>query len=431
MKVRKHKLKRDQGCNDRTPPNMKVRKRKLKRGQEPQGCNDRIGEAVRDINALASSWKQRLPKWPRPKQGYIRCGSDCSGYGSDLIALSMLGLQGRVKSVMTCEISETKKTLHAAVAKACCVDMTQNIHYDDMTARSHSDAPTCDLYVAGYPCPSYSNLGKKKGVKDLRGFVTLEGLRYIATKRPRVVVLEQVASILQKKHKKIWNFLEKILTQLDYQIKFKVMNCKDYGVPQSRPRVYVLAVASESLVQEFFLPDGRKDHTDLHWFLDKNDIGSEVLSLPYYEAQLGQKYMTKGYVLDIGASKTFQSVSKNVCPCLTKSRLKSMGYYIPKLKRRLKVLEAARFQSVPPQVLKSMVQSAEEEKLPKNSVPEAIGDAMSLNVLSLVLRTGLDASGLTRLGNRHDFWLNVPVGESSAQLSERLFHKYIVAIARS
>ena len=318
---------------------MKVRKQKLKSSQKLQGCNDRIGEAVRDINALASSWKQRLPRWARPKQGYIKCASDCSGYGSDLIALSMLGLQGRVKSVMTCENSETKKTLHAAVAKACCADMSENIHYDDITARSHSDAPTADLYVAGYPCPSYSNLGKKNGVKDLRGFVTLEGLRYIATKRPRVVVLEQVASILQMKHQKIWNFLQKILKQLDYKINFKVMNCKNYGVPQSRPRLYVLAVASESSVQaSVFLPEGQKDYTDVHWFLDKHDMGSEILSLPHYEALLGPNYMNKGYILDIGASKRFQSVVKNACPCLTKSRLKSMGFYIPKLKRRLTVL---------------------------------------------------------------------------------------------
>ena len=56
-------------------------------------------------------------------------------------------------------------------------------------------APRLDFYSAGYPCPSFSRMGARRGTNDRRGLVTLQGLHYIATARPRALVLEQVSAI--------------------------------------------------------------------------------------------------------------------------------------------------------------------------------------------------------------------------------------------
>ena len=188
--------------------------------------------------------------------------------------------------------------------------------------------------------------------------------------------------------------------------------------------MYLIAVARESLIHELSFPPARSKHADLHVFLDKNNVGTEVLSLPVYEGKLGTDLWKKGYVLDVGSSERFQSVMTNLCPCLTKSRLKANGYYIPKLKRRLTLTEAAGFQGLPPQILEAMEKAAKLHRLPKRSVDEAIGDAMSINVLMSVLRRALDAAGLTNLSSRKDFWLQVPLGEESFNLSKKLFQKY-------
>lgn len=74
------------------------------------------------------------------------------------------------------------------------------------------------VYIAGYPCPSYSNLGKGAGVQDRRGLLTLKGLEYVALRRPKLVVFEQVSSILQKKHSEVWNYVLKTLKTLDYVV---------------------------------------------------------------------------------------------------------------------------------------------------------------------------------------------------------------------
>ncbi|CAK9054669.1 Modification methylase NlaIV (M.NlaIV) (Cytosine-specific methyltransferase NlaIV) [Durusdinium trenchii] len=380
-----------------------------------------IKQLVVKVNSMAATWRQRLSphSTPMPKDSF-RVASDCTGYGSELIALTLLGLRRRVKCVMSSDSDVDKTVLHGAVARSCGISTTGARHYTDVLARDDLSAPSADLYVAGYPCPSYSQLGKQLGPKDCRGLVTLKGLLYIAAQRPRVVVLEQVAALMtHQKHRKVWEFILKTLNALSYYVQYRVMSPKDYGIPQSRDRLYLFAVVQESLAQELTLPGPRLTASDLHCFLDKDKVGNEVLQLPKYERLLGRAMWLKGYILDVAASERFQCVLTNVSPCLTRTRLKGtvIGFYIPKLKRRLLTSECARLQGLPAQIWRNMAQSCQEERLAPTAAAAALGDAMALNCLMTVLRRALDASGLATLGSRKDYWLNVPAGRSAAEMS--------------
>ena len=130
---------------------------------------------------------------------------------------------------------------------------------------------------------------------------------YIAEKRPRAIILEQVAAILQKKHSKIFQFMQKILRELDYRFEIRVLNTKQFTIPHSRSRMYLIAVARESLVHELSFPPARSEHADLHFFLEKDKVGTEVLSLPFYEEKLGNRLFQKGYILDVGSSQRFKA----------------------------------------------------------------------------------------------------------------------------
>ena len=385
-------------------------------------CSSEISDIVGSINVLAKNWRSRLPLHGRGNLKEIRVASDCCGYGSELIALRLLGLRSRCRPVMHSDCDSVKLALHDAVTTACGWPDSGRA-YGDILNRDDSKAPGADLYVAGYPCPSFSNLGKRKGVQDRRGLVTLKGLQYIASQRPRVIVLEQVAAILQKKHSKVWTFVQKTLNGLDYECQHAVLSPKHLGVPQSRPRVYLAAVVRESLTGPLRMPEPRDGCSDLHHFLDKGTIGSEVLRLPRYESVLGASLWQKGWVLDIGSSEAYQHPMRNMCPCLTKGRCKQGGYYVPKLKRRLDASEIGRFQSVPRKVVKAMTARALKDKLPARAVDAALGDAMSQAVLMSVLVQALGASGCSELARR-DFWRLVPLGAQAAQLCDRLFDRY-------
>ena len=241
--------------------------------------------------------------------------------------------------------------------------------------RDDGAAPTADVYIAGYPRPSFSKLGRGQGVGDARGMVTIKGLRYIAAKRPRVVVLEQVAALMSKKHKRVWDFAQKIFQLLQYDMVHQVISPKHVSAPQSRDRLYVCAVAQESKKRKLSMPQPRSSCTDLHFFIDKAVRGEETLSLPTYEEKLGQKMWEKLFILDVGSSLTWQHPLKNLSPCLTKARLQGDGNYLPKLRRRLRLSEAARLQSVPQAVATSMQEKAERRGLKARTV-EAVASGM-------------------------------------------------------
>ena len=372
------------------------------------------------VNALASDWLTRLGRHKASKkQKVLHTASDCSGHGSDLIAYRLLGLQSQVQPVMMSEVSPQKVLLHQAVAQEC------GWNYDgqviDMFLRKQESMKTADVYVAGYPCPSYSKLGKHQGVFDQRGLLTLKGLEYVALCRPKVLVLEQVKAILEKKHSQIWNYILKILNQLEYVVDHQVLSTQDFAIPQSRPRVYILAVAKEICKGTMKLPEKRSEKVDLHHFIDKDKTGSEVLRLPKYEGLLGSKMWRKGYILDVGSSEKFQAVMTNCAPCLTHTRLGQGGYYIPKLRRRLLLEEAAALQGVPKKVVRAMQRAAEEHKLPARTVDASLGDAMSINVLASVLMKGLTHARLVQFSAQDDHWRLVANGPDAATLSDRLF----------
>eukprot|EP00438_Fugacium_kawagutii_P007522 Skav231103 [mRNA] locus=scaffold2525:433832:434350:- [translate_table: standard] len=168
------------------------------------------------------------------------------------------------------------------------------------------------------------------------------------------------------------------------------------------------------------MPNPRQTHPGLHTFINKSVKGSQRLTLPKYEEKLGDDMWKKGYALDVQASPRFQHAMVNCCPCLLKGRCGQAGYYIPKLQRRLLSEEVARFQGLPQPVTAAMLAI---EGLAVRALDEAAGDAMSVNVLQLVLRRCCDSAGLTSLGPSKDFWFKCPA-QHCFELSDKLWDKY-------
>lgn len=127
---------------------------------------------------------------------------------------------------------------------------------------------------------------------------------------------------------------------------------------------------------------------------------------------------SKGYILDVGSSEKFQSVMTNASPCLTKTRLQQDGYYIPKLRRRLLLEEAAALQGLPFQVVQAMCQAAESHGLSQQTIAGSIGDAMSINVLAQVVMAGMTCAGMAKFSSNP--WRTVS-GESAPNLTTQLF----------
>lgn len=135
----------------------------------------------------------------------------------------------------------------------------------DITTVPVDDIPACDIITAGFPCQPFSNAGNRRGVYDQRGELYLECLRIIENKKPKVVLFENVKGLLSSKHqsgKKLIDVIQEDLEKLGYRVNYRVVNASDYGVPQNRERMILIAFRND-LGKRFVFPSVQKDKSGL------------------------------------------------------------------------------------------------------------------------------------------------------------------------
>lgn len=106
-----------------------------------------------------------------------------------------------------------------------------------------------DLLCGGSPCQSFSQIGKRECLQDERGMLLFEFVRFAEALRPKAILMEQVKGLLNAPDAagKIGGVYEKLrsdLENLGYQFSMKIINAADYGVPQLRQRVFIVATRS-------------------------------------------------------------------------------------------------------------------------------------------------------------------------------------------
>ncbi|MCR5763834.1 MAG: DNA cytosine methyltransferase [Treponema sp.] len=122
----------------------------------------------------------------------------------------------------------------------------------DITKIETSEIPDFDFLLGGFPCQAFSSAGKRLGFEDTRGTLFFEVERILRDKKPKGFILENVEGLVNHDRKnpkdKIGRTLSIILehlTALGYKVNWRVLNAKDFGVPQDRKRIYITGTFSE------------------------------------------------------------------------------------------------------------------------------------------------------------------------------------------
>lgn len=122
----------------------------------------------------------------------------------------------------------------------------EKIH-GDITTIQTNQIPDFDVLLAGFPCQAFSAAGKRLGFMDTRGTLFFEVERILKDKKPKAFILENVEGLVnhdkEKSSDKIGRTLSTILAhleKLEYKVKWRVLNAKDFGVPQERKRIYIV-----------------------------------------------------------------------------------------------------------------------------------------------------------------------------------------------
>lgn len=98
-----------------------------------------------------------------------------------------------------------------------------------------------DILSAGFPCQPFSISGKQLGFEDTRGTLFFDILRIVKEKKPKVVLLENVKHLVHHDRGKTLKVILENLRQLDYEVNWRILNASDFGVPQNRERIIIVA----------------------------------------------------------------------------------------------------------------------------------------------------------------------------------------------
>ncbi len=113
--------------------------------------------------------------------------------------------------------------------------------FGDITKINPTDIPNFDILLGGFPCQPFSISGKKMGFEDTRGTLFFDICQIIDSKQPKVVVLENVKHLIHHDKGRTFKVIIKSLMDLGYNVTHKILNAKDFGLPQNRERIFIIA----------------------------------------------------------------------------------------------------------------------------------------------------------------------------------------------
>lgn len=161
---------------------------------------------------------------------------------------------------------ETECVLTSEIKPYAIQTLKHNHHHEnfvgDIFQVKNEDIPPFDFLFGGFPCQPFSASGKRNGFADTRGTLFFEIERIIKYHQPKGFILENVEGLvkhdLENKHDEIGRTLKTILdkleNELNYQVSWKVLDSVNFGVPQSRKRVFIVGTKNEKVSLDNFEP---------------------------------------------------------------------------------------------------------------------------------------------------------------------------------
>ena len=131
----------------------------------------------------------------------------------------------------------------------------------DITAIDEKDIPEFDICLAGFPCQAFSMAGKHQGFNDdykgkCRGTLFLDVARICEYHKPKVIFCENVKGLTIHDKGQTFKIIVDTFRNLGYKVFTKILNSKDFGVPQNRERIYIVCFREDIAPDEFVFPEG-------------------------------------------------------------------------------------------------------------------------------------------------------------------------------
>lgn len=173
-------------------------------------------------------------------------------------------LNVNLKNVFTSEIDNFAKKTYLANFK-------ENNMGGDITTTDENNIPDHDILCAGFPCQPFSQAGKQRGFGDTRGTLFFDILRIARHHTPKILFLENVKRLKSHDKGNTFSIIKRELEELGYRVFSEVLNARNFGIPQNRERIFIVAIHNYSGC--FHFPTkGNKEPKKLSDILLDNDL---------------------------------------------------------------------------------------------------------------------------------------------------------------
>ena len=227
----------------------------------------------------------------------IRLGTSFSGIGAIEHSFHRLGLNCEIQ--FAGDIDDNCKKAYFANYNITESQWHKDIHEFD--AKPYKGK--VDLFVGGAPCQAFSLRGKHGGFEDTRGTLFREFARVVIECQPKIFIFENVRGMLYHDKGNTWNVIHNTFEKdCGYQVYYQILNSKDYGVPQSRDRIYCIGFKKEV---DFKYPAPIKLNKTVY------DLLEDVVDDKYFLKEKGFHFITES----VNHTKSYTQINGTIQLC--------------------------------------------------------------------------------------------------------------------
>lgn len=306
----------------------------------------------------------------------------CSGIGGGRIGLT----KANMECVGHCEIDSVTNKTYEFFFPNC-------TNYGDLMRVDTKLLPNFDVMIAGFPCQTFSIVGKREGFSDDRGLVIYGLIKILIEKDLKYFIFENVKGLKSHDKGRTLGIILEELEKIGFNIYWKILKSSDYGVPQKRERLYLVGIKKEYDKHLFFFPPPRGKGNLKDFLCDETDLFNYNNST--FKKYLRNKYNCGKYSIDKLLSKenliidTRQSdlrLFDTNCPTLRKGRHGIL--YVKNHKMwKLTGYEALLLQGFP----KEIAIKARESNIKNSNLLSQAGNAMTINVIEDIGKSLINA----------------------------------------
>lgn len=247
------------------------------------------------------------------------------------------------------------------------------------------EIPNCDILIGGFPCQDFSIAGKQKGFESKRGLLYKEMAKILKDKKPIAFIAENVKNIINpklidtEKNQPVIKTIVDDFSKAGYKVKYRLLRAPEYGIPQSRERVFIVGIRND-IQSEFYFPKPfhpamtSKQAIDDLWGQENNDriFNHNQISLAKFRPYSKVGSQGNEMIPADGPSHTMRAehhmnIQAHYRTLNPKGDINDRSYW-----RRLTVREAARLQTFPDKFKFSGMKSSSYKQV-GNAVPPMLG----------------------------------------------------------